>query len=167
MVSEANRFWPKVDKSGGPDSCWPWMAAKTQHGYGYFGSVRPDGKWRSVNAHRIAWELAHGPIPTGEGFHGTCVLHRCDNPACVNPAHLFLGSNSDNVRDMFKKGRAGMQNGTRPTAKLTADAVDHIKVLLSTGVVRQDKIAAAFGVSPPTISNIKYGRAWAEGRKPP
>ena len=86
------RFWSKVDRSG---ECWLWTAAKVQ-GYGSF-----DGR----RAHRVAWELAYGPIPKGVGYHGTCVLHRCDTPACVNPAHLRLGTQADNMADRDAKGR--------------------------------------------------------------
>lgn len=82
-------FWSRVDVRG-PDECWPWMNAKTPNGYGtvYFGG-------RMVGAHRVSWELTHGPIPDG-----LFVLHHCDNPPCCNPAHLFTGTHTDNVRDM-------------------------------------------------------------------
>lgn len=97
------RFWPKVDQTGGPDACWPWMACRNRHGYGKVGVGGI-----SVTAHRAVWELANGPIPAG--LH---VLHRCDNPPCVNPAHLFLGTNADNVEDKVRKGRscAGERSG--------------------------------------------------------
>jgi hypothetical protein len=92
------RFWKKVAKRGISD-CWLWTAGKQPAGYGQFhvgGRVggRPHG------AHRIAWTHAFGPIP--EGMH---VCHRCDVPACVNPAHLFLGTHGDNMRDKVSKGR--------------------------------------------------------------
>lgn len=90
------RFWRKVDKSAGPEGCWPWTGSR--HGFGY-GFVSAGGKRRG--AHRVSWELANGPIPDG-----LSVCHRCDNPPCVNPAHLFLGTVGDNTRDMMAKGRA-------------------------------------------------------------
>lgn len=100
QASAEDRFWPKVDKRGpvvtpelGP--CWMWIAACFWDGYGIFGVART-----SLKAHRFSWQLAHGAIP--QGLH---CLHRCDNRRCVNPAHLFLGTNTDNIRDMVKKGR--------------------------------------------------------------
>ena len=92
------RFWAKVQKT---DSCWLWTAAKNRFGYGRF---MLNGK--VVRAHRVAWTLAYGQIPEGAGFHGTCVLHLCDNPMCVNPSHLVLGTQGENCRDMASKGRA-------------------------------------------------------------
>lgn len=88
------RFWMRVDKS---DECWIWTAGRGDHGYG--GLKNDEG--RSVSAHRFSYELHHGPIP-----EGMVVCHRCDNPPCVRPDHLFLGSPADNVQDMFQKGRA-------------------------------------------------------------
>lgn len=92
-----NRFWNRLDKSGGDDSCWNWTGARLPKGYGIVGISQGKHKY----THRVAWELTNGPIP-----EGLWVLHRCDNPPCCNPAHLFIGNNRDNVLDMIQKGRA-------------------------------------------------------------
>src|SRR5688500_2653189 len=93
IVPAEDRFWPKVQKS---DGCWEWTGAKQPAGYGNF-------YFRGVVqlAHRVAWELANGPVAVGQH-----VLHRCDNPRCVRIEHLFLGTHADNMRDMLSKGRA-------------------------------------------------------------
>lgn len=97
----AERFWAKVDRTGGPDACWPWLATPNPSGYGVaYAGKSPTGQNRTRLAHRVAWELAKGSDP-GTAF----VLHRCDNPPCCNPAHLFLGDAEANARDMAAKGR--------------------------------------------------------------
>lgn len=93
-------FWARVDKSGGDDSCWPWTGCIGGFGYGSFAMDHV-----KYNAHRLAWILMNGPIPKGDGYHGTCVCHRCDNPRCCNPGHMFLASQAENLRDMNAKGR--------------------------------------------------------------
>lgn len=96
----AERFWPKV-QHGTADECWLWTAALKESGYGQF--MINSLSRKPLKAHRISWELAHGSIP--DGLH---VLHHCDNRRCVNPSHLFLGTNDDNIRDMIAKGRNRM-----------------------------------------------------------
>jgi hypothetical protein len=101
-----DRFWEKVERLG-PDDCWIWTAARHEFGYGLFGIGGRDG--RQHGAHRVSWMLAHDEMPD------RWVLHRCDNPPCVNPRHLFLGTPLDNVRDMIAKGRE--HTGPRPSRK--------------------------------------------------
>jgi hypothetical protein len=93
-----DRFWAGVDTSG---ECWVWTRATNEGGYGKIG----DGH-RVRGTHAVSWELAYGPIPRGVGL---CVLHRCDNPPCVRPDHLFLGTVQDNNQNMIRKGRAAWQ----------------------------------------------------------
>jgi len=91
-------FWPKVEIRSGND-CWHWKGARNTDGYG---NLRRNKK--SCKAHRIAWEITNGPVPNG--FY---VLHKCDNPLCCNPNHLFLGTQKENVDDMTAKGRGWWQ----------------------------------------------------------
>lgn len=158
------RFWSKVDKSG---DCWVWRAGVDRKGYGKFslGSSRLPGGGRCnsmVSAHRVSYIIAFGDIPSHDSPHGMCVLHRCDNPSCVRPSHLFIGTNEDNVHDMLAKGRhstnprRGQQHGC---AILTELGAREVYVRASSGE-RQADIARDFGVSVPTVSAIKAGRLW-------
>jgi len=99
-MENPERFWNKVKQST-PNNCWLWVASKT----GGYGRFRIDGKVRK--AHRVSWEIHNGSIP-----NGLCVLHNCDNPPCVNPGHLWLGTQEENILDMKRKGR-----GRGPTGK--------------------------------------------------
>ncbi len=143
------RFWAKVDRSGGDASCWIWQAS-TRCGYGQF---KVGGKrGRMAKAHRVAYEIVHGPIPdSSDTAHGTCVCHACDNPLCVNPTHLFLGSQRDNIRDRTLKGRTG--------STLQRRDVVEIKTLLAKGVSQSD-IARRFDVVAGTIQCIASGKTW-------
>jgi hypothetical protein len=139
------RFWSKVDKTG---DCWVWTAASARMGYGAFfvGKLRP--------AHRVSWEMANGPIPDG-----LLVLHRCDNPPCVRPDHLFLGTHAENTADAITKGRlaSGERHGRH---KLGAEAVPSIRARWAAGERLAD-IAADFGISRSQVSRIGLGRKWA------
>lgn len=151
----ADRFWAKVQIAD-LDECWLWTAYVTPDGYG---TLQADGA--SVLAHRFSWELHNGPIPAGEGPHGTCVLHHCDTPACVNPAHLFLGSHADNMHDMASKGRNGQLKGSaKPCAKLTEVDVLSIRKRYAAGGISQWDLADEFGLWQSTISSILLGKTW-------
>jgi len=139
---------------GAPDECWAWHGW-TDSGYGY-GRVKAHGA--SWQAHRLSWTVHHGPIPDG-----LCVCHTCDNPICVNPAHLFLGTQADNVADMIHKGRrvnlVGEKNGK---SKLTWDDVCEIRRLYATGECSQPALGRQFGVCHSTIGRIVRGEYWRE-----
>jgi hypothetical protein len=138
-------FWPRVDMSAGPYGCWPWTGGKKHDGYGI---LRIFG--RHEGAHRASWILTNGPIDDASIF----VCHRCDNPPCVNPAHLFLGTHLDNMRDMIRKGRRGCYE-----PKLTAEKA--IAILEQTRAGRHDRdIAADFGISYGLVSLIRIGARW-------
>ncbi len=144
-----DQFWDHVDKSAGPDACWPWT-----------GNIRPDGYGklrvgkRHVGAHRVA--LAGGigqPEPSG------MVLHSCDNRRCCNPAHLRAGTHAENMADMLLRGRTAPRDGERnPRAKLTAAEVVAIR---ATGHSATDRaLAEQYGVTKWTIRDIRNGRRW-------
>ena len=159
------RFWRKVEKT---NSCWLWTAAKGEKGYGMFsvgGSRNPDGTRRNsmVAAHRFSFELVNGSIPDHDSFHGYCVLHRCDNPACVNPAHLFLGTNKDNVQDMDAKGRrvtVAARGSKHANAVLTEDGVREIVRRHRDDGVTQLQLSREYGVCHATVNHIFTGRLW-------
>lgn len=153
----ADRFWEKVDQSS-PDGCWLWTGARSPQGYGRFQSGgRVNG--RSSVASRFSWQLAFGPIPAG-----MFVLHRCDNPPCVRPDHLFLGTNSDNMADMVNKGRyvsrERLPRGeAHPCARLTEADVIEIRQRFASGETRTS-LAKTFGVSLSTVHDIIRRNIW-------
>lgn len=102
------RFWSRVDRSGGPDACWLWQRVFDDHGYGFFSSNA-----KTERSRRVAYEIAVGVIPDG-----LCVLHRCDNPPCCNPSHLFIGTIADNNADRDRKGRQRSMRGDGNGARL-------------------------------------------------
>tara|TARA_R110000796_G_scaffold252537_2_gene387459 strand:+ start:4929 stop:5405 length:477 start_codon:yes stop_codon:yes gene_type:complete len=133
------RFWDKVDKSG---DCWEWTASKTSKGYGTFHTNE-----RNVRAHRFSYFLANGHIE--KGMH---ICHTCDNPGCVNPAHLFEGTPADNMADRDVKGRNG-------SAKLSEADVLEIRELAASGML-QAEIARKFSCSQAVVSKIAWGKSW-------
>lgn len=147
-------FWGLVDKTPGQGpkgECWEWQARKTSKGYG---ACRFMG--REARAHRVAWEITNGLIPDG-----LFVCHTCDNPPCVNLAHLFLGTNLDNMRDAVQKGRfrSGAGNRRPMGSKLTADDIGPIRELHKSGAGYR-VIARRYGVGRTSIQDIIRGKTW-------
>jgi hypothetical protein len=131
--------------------CFLWMAAQHRQGYGNF---HHDGK--CLLAHRVSWELYRGEIP-----HGMKVLHKCDNEPCVNPDHLFLGTQSDNMFDCGRKGRSNKAGSINGHAKLTEEDVRIIRAAKPSYGSRQ-RLAKRFGVTPANISQLRHKpfRTW-------
>lgn len=140
------RFWKYVDKKP-KDDCWNWIGACDKDGYGLIGVNK-----KLISAHRFSWEIHFDKIPKN-----LCVLHHCDNPSCVNPHHLFLGTQQDNVDDKVKKNRQarGEDNGA---SKLTWNKITQIRQLK--GKFSQREIAKIFNVSHATIGYIHRNKIW-------
>ena len=161
------RFWPKVDKDGpipehdpGLGPCWVWTASTDGHGYGQINAGRGDKV--PAKAHRVSWALEHGPI-TGD----VCVLHRCDNPPCVNPGHLYAGDRRQNALDAMERGQwvrppVPDNRGERcGTSKLTEGDVHEIRVRYAAGGITQRELAEDYPVNQRHISRIIRGDRWA------
>ncbi len=146
--SDRARFALKVDVSGGWHACWFWTGRIQPNGYGMFSMGGRAGAPRY--AHRVAYEITHGPIPAGQS-----VLHRCDQRNCVNPGHLFLGDHTANMRDAASKGRL---NVPRPTAQKLTDAHCEAIVARVAAGETQAFLAKAYGVSRAWISLLVSGR---------
>jgi hypothetical protein len=163
----SQRFWPKVNVTS-EDECWIWIGATDKKGYG---KITAEGnRWRFVPAHRVSYMLAHGHIP-----EGLLVRHSCDNPPCVNPKHLLLGTVQDNIRDKVTRHRhpCGDRHGMRLhpecvvrgerhyQAKLTEQDVRAIRNTFAGGCASMTKLARIYGVSTANVSCIIHRRKWA------
>lgn len=170
----AERFWAKVNKSGPvPEHrpklgrCWVWTASSA-NGYGQY-RIRTEVEFFK-KAHRYSWFLHHGPIPTG-----LYVLHACDNPLCVNPDHLFLGTHTDNARDRERKGRGNTSHGDahymrrcphlvkrgeqHGFAKLSATDAAEIRAAYARGGISYSQLGKRYGVCAQTVCNIVLMRS--------
>ena len=151
----AVRFWNKVHISENEEGCWEWQGSKVPFGYGRF-RIPKD---RAVYAHRWSYEYIYGPIP-----NGLQILHQCDNPPCVRPDHLFLGTQSDNMRDSLDKGRLTAAILTKNHAKLTEDQVREIRERYSKGNITQTELAKEYPIGPSSVSHIITGFTWKHVR---
>ncbi len=148
LVPATVRFWAKVKKT---DGCWLWQGATHNRGHGTFGDI----PHHTMPAHRFAWQDVNGPIP-----NGLFVCHSCDNPPCVRPDHLFLGTAKDNSVDAERKGRLYHGRGEQHYAAKLRDA--DIPVICSGYACGQSMVALArtYGVTDGTISNVIHHRHW-------
>jgi predicted XRE-type DNA-binding protein len=145
-----DRFWNKVKKS---KDCWIRMGCKVGLGYNVLSYLN-----KQEYAHRFSWRIHFGKIPKGK-----CILHKCDNPPCVNPKHLFIGTLGDNIHDMINKGRrgyTGLQGEIHPDHKLTEKQILKIRNLYKKSSMTQQKIANIFGVKQGHINKIVNRKVW-------
>lgn len=143
------RFWSYVEKSSNPDGCWYWWGTIGADGYGV---LNVDGKMKRVP--RLAWELTKGELPSY-----LCVLHVCDNPRCVNPDHLVLGTRRDNMLDKQRKGRQA-KGEDAGNVKLTTSKVQLIRGMYDSSKLTQQQLAELFSVSQPAICRIVNHDCW-------
>jgi hypothetical protein len=156
MPAESAAFWAKVDMLG---DCWVWTHARTSAGYG---NVRANR--RNYTSHRCVYEYVYGPVPAR-----LLIRHSCDNPPCVNPLHLLVGTAKMNTADMWDRGRGvvptsvGSANGR---AILTADLVVEIRERFAVEQVAPKRLASAYGVDGSVINRILTGRSWTSAGGP-
>ena len=177
-AKDVARFWSKIDRSGGPATCWNWISSTFDSGYGQFKVGE-----RNLRSHRVAWEITRGAIPCG-----LFVLHHCDNRRCCNPAHLWLGTHKENMADMQQKNRAasGDNNGSRlhPERLVRGDAhparrtvgwsqgerngearlcvadVIAIRARYAVGGITMQALGSEYGVDKQTIHRVVRRKGW-------
>lgn len=150
-VPELERFWVKVDVCG-PDECWPWIAATSAQGYGIFRTR----EGRYVTAHRYAWEATNGKMEAGR--YG---CHRCDNPPCCNPAHIFNGTPADNMNDAIAKGRRTFENACRGEEVGNSVLTESMVLEIRSSSQPARVFAALYGVAESTVKYARRGETWS------
>jgi hypothetical protein len=151
--SAKDKFWTYVNVKG-QDECWEWNRSRNKQGYGNF--YKPGYRHLPERAHRFSYRTEKGEIPPG-----IQVCHTCDNPPCVNPKHLFLGTAKENKADSIRKGRLRVPIGINcHQSKLTENSVRSIRNLYETQKTPHRKIAEMFGVTKTVITSILSGRSW-------
>lgn len=157
-ITREQRFWKKVDKRGDND-CWPWTACKATRFKGTYGHFRWCEGDRRL-AHRVAYELSKGPIPKGMS-----VCHSCDNGLCCNPAHLWVGTHQDNMRDMARKGRArcvtkGTKNAYKRGSKYSVEFVKQLQAEHIPKKVTHQMLAKKYGLKEGAVRGILWGSSY-------
>ncbi len=145
------QFWDKMDRSG---ECWIWQGYRNPKGYGQIRITSEEKTTRAVLTHRLSYELTYGPIPNGK-----YVCHRCDNPSCCRPDHLFIGTIADNQQDMVLKGRTSRGEHHYHTTLKSTDIIA-IRTQYAAGSVSQADLGRMFGVHAGTIGAIIARRTW-------
>jgi hypothetical protein len=154
QASLEERFWRSVDKRT-KDDCWEWkLSPKSNNGYG---GIWDNSKKKTLLAHRVSYELSNGEIPEGK-----LVMHTCDNPKCVNPSHLIIGTDKENGEDKARKGRSARNiffGEANPKSKLTLEQARYIK---QHPEMKHTELATMFGLSPNCIRGVRTGRTWKD-----
>lgn len=148
MRSEEDRFFDLVSPRGHPNGCWLWLGATYRKGYGHF-RRKINGKWVMYKAHRYSYKYFYGKLSENQ-----LVLHICDNPPCVNPNHLFVGTHKDNSEDCVKKGRHkwGIHS------KINSEIAEKIRASVGTNAV----VGKLFNISATEVSYIKNNKRWKQ-----
>ena len=148
---QVKRFIQRLDTTSSPTGCWLWTGCRHHQGYGRIGWLGTVTK-----THRVAYTLFIGPIPDG-----MFVLHHCDNPPCCNPDHLYIGTQTDNMRDRKERDRHNAPRGSKAgPAKLTESDVLNIRKMLATSTATGVELAMRYNVTPSTISSIRLRKSW-------
>ena len=154
-IPTKEKFWRYVQKT---DSCWNWVGGIDKDKYGTIMTCKAEGKIHRKRAHRVSWEIHNGQIPDR-----LWVLHHCDNPSCVNPEHLFLGTPKDNTQDMIRKGRhgkTGCRGENHRNVKLNWEKVNQIRQLFSTGKFTKRDLGKMFNIGDRQIGYIVRFEMW-------